>query len=70
MKVLTEQEIQILSKLESIQGEFDKLPYHIEREQMEFKKRIDEAKQIVAIRAMLRSGDGLPAPSHNKEIEP
>ncbi len=59
MKPLTEQEAKLLEALDVIQKEFDSLPYHLAPphgdEKKEFKKRIDEAKYIIAIRGMLRN---------------
>lgn len=66
MKVLTEKELDILSQIAIVLEGFNALPYHIDKEKAEFKKRIDELLQIVAIRAMLRDGDGLPTPNQTK----
>lgn len=67
MKVLTETELILLQGLDELYEAFTKeLPYHIPREKEEFKKRIDDCKHIIAIRAMLRDGDGLGMPEQNK----
>ncbi len=71
MKVLTEQETELLSDLEIMHDQFKALPYMkdiSDREYLEVKKRIDELKQIVAIRAMLRDGDGKGLPEQQKQI--
>ena len=60
MKALTEQETKLMEALEVIQKEFEAFPYHLSPpngdERKEFRKRIDEAKYIIAIRGMLRDG--------------
>jgi len=69
MKVLTEQEVKMLAVVDALVKEFNELPYWIPNEKVEFTKRTDDLKQIIAIRAMLRSGDGIGPPKEEKQIE-
>jgi len=74
MKVLTDHELELLAALDDLQRGFDLLPYHIKNsfgtsEKAEYIRRIDELKKIVAIRAMLRDGDGMGLPPNEKQIE-